>query len=510
MVLCTGTSRIKFVALSRTLAISLLLLIGTTAEVRSQEMLGAVLGNYAGINAIQLNPASMHGSRLWLDIQLAGADISFQNNYMYLSKQEFIFWDLFKPGFILPSHNEEYGTEVRNFYRYTNSNRKNIFLNLRINGPGAMLIWEDHAFGIHSAVRSVSSIRKLPLDVANFMYLGLNYKPQQNINYTTNKRFGLAQMSWFEVGLSYACKVYARGFDRLDAGLSVRKLFGLTGLYAVVDNLDYEVPDDSTIQFNNLDARYGFSLPVDYNTNGTGSSTDPLIAGGGWGFDLGVTYTRLTRTHQKQYFDRLCEQKYEDYLYRIGLSLIDIGGIRFKHRAQTYAIDNRSSYWENVTHLDFETIDHMMDTISFKFYGDPDAASRDDKFTLWLPSAFSVQFDYHYYQNWYINASLIVPFQFSRISVSRPALLAVTPRYEMRWFGASLPLSLYDWYQPRIGLSLRFYILTVGTEKLGSYLGFSNFNGLDFYFTIKIPFEKGVCRQKTSKSCPAYETFTPL
>lgn len=470
-------------------------------------MLGTTIGNYAGINSVQLNPSAMLGSRQWLDIQLAGLDVSLQNNYIYLAKEEFVFWDIFKPGFILPSHDEDYGTEVRNFYRYENSNRKHGFINLRINGPGAMVIWKDHAFGIHSAVRSVTSMRKVPYDLANFLYLGLNYKPQHNINYTSDKRFGMTQMTWFEVGLSYAYKVYGRGFNRLDAGLSVRKLFGLTAVYTVIDDLDYMVLDDSTMQVNNLNARYGFSLPINYSSNSIGTDSDPLVAGGGWGFDLGVTYTRLRRDHQIQYIDRLCEQQYEDYLYRIGVALIDIGGIKFKHRAQSYAIEDQSSYWENLTHFDFQTVNQLMDTISYKFYGDPQSAYQDEKFTLWLPSALSAQFDYHYFNNWYINAALIFPFQMSRVSLARPALLAITPRYESRWFDASLPISLYNWYQMRLGLSLRFYILTVGTEKLGPFLGLSNFNGMDFYFSIKLPLEKGVCGRRQSGSCPAYDDF---
>lgn len=496
--------------LFRIQSILLLFLIASCFSVKSQEMLGTTIGNYAGINSVQLNPSAMHGSRQWLDIQLVGVDLSLQNNYMYLSKQEFVIWDIFKSGFILPSHDEEYGSEVRNFYRYNNSNRKQFFINLRVNGPGAMVIWKDHAFGIHSAVRSVSSIRKLPYDLANFLYLGLNYKPQQNINYQTNKRFGLAHMTWFEVGLSYAYKVYARGFNRLDAGLSIRKLFGLTALYSIIDNIDYIVLDDSTLQVNNLEASYGFSLPIDYGSHSVSSVTDPLVAGGGWGFDLGVTYTRLKRSHQLQYIDRLCEQKYEDYQYRIGVALIDIGGVKFKHRAKAFAIDNRSSYWENLTQYNFITVNQLMDTISYEFYGDSSATYIDDKFTLWLPSALSIQFDYHYTDYWYVNAALIFPFQLSKVSLARPALLALTPRFESRWFDASLPISLYNWYQLRVGLAFRFYFLTIGTEKLGPFLGFSNFNGMDFYLTIKIPLEKGVCGRRVSGSCPAYENFKPL
>ena len=31
--------------------------------------------------------------------------------------------------------------------------------------------------------------------------------------------------------------------------------------------MDYVVPDDSTMIFNNMDAEMGLSLPLDYNTN---------------------------------------------------------------------------------------------------------------------------------------------------------------------------------------------------------------------------------------------------
>ena len=473
-------------------------------------MLGTAVGNYSGVNGIQLNPSAMNSSKSWLDIHLVSGDAFLQNNYIYLSKNEFVIWDVFKPGFELPSHEEDYGTEVRPFYRYDYARRKDFFINIRINGPGAMLVWRDHAFGLHTAARSVSSIRNVPPDLANFMYLGLNYNPQHNINYKTNKRFSVAQMSWMEAGLSYAYKVYGRGFNRIDAGISIRRLFGLAGFYTVVDDLDYVVLDDSTMQINNLQADYAFSLPIDYNSNSNsmGMVTDPLFSGGGWGFDLGVTYTRLKKHHQKQYFDKLCAQQYEDYLYRIGMALIDVGGITFKDRAQKYRIDNQASYWENLNHFDFQTVNQLMDTISYQFYGDPTASYAGDKLTLWLPSALSIQADYHYRNNWYVNGSLIFPVHFSKASLSRPAQLAVTPRYESYWFEANLPVSLYDWYQLRMGLSLRFYILTIGTEKLGTYLGLSNFNGMDIYFSVKVPLKKGTCRSKKgAKSCPAYDKY---
>jgi hypothetical protein len=465
----------------------------------AQTMSGATLDNYAGVNSAQLNPSALHNSRTWLDVQLLGADLFLENNYLYISKSDYKFSNFFKAGYELPMHPEDYGTEERAFYHYTGKNPKDFNIDLRINGPGAMLIWGYHAFGITTAVRSMMSVRNLPYDLANFAYLGLNYRPQHNINYIDNRPFRITGMAWGELGLSYAYTFYARGFDQFSAGLTVKRLFGLGGMYLHANSIDYVVIDDSTINVKNLDATMGMALPVDYETNSV--SMNPLIRGGGFSFDLGVTYKRLARYHQKPYFTKLCSQPYEDYLYRIGVALIDIGGVKYKTNARNYQIDNRSSYWQNVTSIDFRSIDQILDTISYKFYGDTASALTADHFTLWLPSALSIQADYHIRDHWYVNASLIYGFPLSKNAIVRPAELSITPRYETSWFGVSMPVSLYDWYLPRVGLALRIYNLTVGTDKLGGFFSFNNFTGLDFYFTLKLYFNKGSCREKGPKGC---------
>jgi len=480
------------------LALLFLPLIGII-PVSGQEMLGTTLGNYSGVNGAQLNPSALHNAKTYLDVQFLGADAFIQNYFLFIDKKDYRFSNFFKAGYEWPTHPEDYGTEERMFYYYKNSRPKNIFINLRINGPGAMLIWKRHAFAIHTGVRSVLSFHNLPYDLANFTYLGLNYRPQQNINYIDNKPFRISGMAWGEIGISYACNVYQRGFDKLSAGISVKRLFGITGMYLNSRQLDYIVIDDSTVNVRNLDAEIGMALPVSYESNSL--NMDNLFKGGGFSFDLGVTYTRLIKMHQTEYFTTFCAQPYEDYLFRIGVALIDIGAVRFKTNSRKYAIDNRGSYWENLTSYNFSNIGQLMDTISYKFYGDSSAALVGEKFTLWLPSALSIQFDYHLMRNWYVNASLIYGFNFSMNSLARPSQLSITPRYETRWFEASLPISFYDWYLTRIGLALRFYGFTIGTEKLGGFFNLNDFTGLDLYFSIKLFFNKGVCHLKGPKGC---------
>ncbi len=464
-----------------------------------QSMYGTTLGNYAGVNSLQLNPAALHNSKVYLDIQLVGMDLFVQNNYLNISSSEYRLSNFFKAGYQWPTHTEEYSVEERLFYHTDNTQLKTAFVQSRINGPGAMLLWGRHAFALTTSIRSMVSLRNVPYELANFAWLGLKYSPQHNINYHDQIPVRGAGIVWAEIGLSYANTFYARGFNLLSAGITIKRLMGFGGFYLHIKDLDYTVPDDSTINIKNMDAEMAFALPLNYQTNGL--NTDKLLKGGGFGFDVGITYQRLLYYHQDQYFNSLCAQPYEDYLYRIGVALIDIGGIRFNNNAVKMQIANRNSNWEEVNHLSFKNLNQFLDTLSYKFYGDTVSAYAADKFTMWLPSALSVQFDYHVAKSWYINSSLIYGFPVSKGAIVRPAELSVTPRFETNLFEVNLPVSLYDWTQPRVGLALRVYSITVGTEKLGSFFHFSNFTGLDFYFSVKLFFNKGNCRLKGPVHC---------
>lgn len=421
-----------------------------------------------------------------------------------MSKYDYRFSNFFKAGYQWPMHDEYYGTEQRIFYHYSNERAKNAFVQTRLDGPGAMLIWGHHAFALTTAFRTIASLDNVPYELANFMYLGLNYRPQHNIRYVDYGPIRGSGMSWGEIGLSYSNTFYARGFDVLSAGISVRRLLGLGGMYVNIKEMDYIVPNDSSVDIRNFDGELGLSLPVDYTTNTV--NTSPLIKGGGFGFDVGVTYTRLAQYHQNQYFNSLCAATYEDYIYRVGVALIDIGGIRFNKNASKMHIDNRSSYWENVTSMDFSTIHQLMDTISYQFYGDTTSAWAGDKFTLWLPSALSVQFDYHLQREWYVNASLIYGLPIGTGSIARPAELSITPRYETKWFEASMPVSFYNWQLVRLGLAARIYGVTIGTDKLGGFFHMNDFTGLDFYISFKMFFSKGNCRNKGPEHCGSIES----
>jgi len=481
--------------------LSFFILLGSLSgnPVYSQEMLGTSLGNYSGVYGLNLNPSSIALSKPYLDINLIGMDVFLQNNFLYMDKHEYKLSNFFGSGFVLPSHAEEYGTEVRNFYIYKNRNVRDLYLQLRVEGPGAMLVYGNQAFALTTGFRSVISGKNIPYELANFTYLGLNYIPQQNINYKDNRPFKFGELTWAEVGLSYAYTFKARNLEKFTAGITIRRLFGYSGMYAKVKSVDYIVPNDSTISVHNMNADIGFSAPINYEQNGVWN--DKVFTGHGFSGDIGFTYTRLSGIYSEDYFTTLCSQQYNDYLYRLGVALVDIGAIRFNTHAAKYSIDNKSSYWDDVDIFHYKTIQQLMDTVSYQFYGNNNSSYRGSSFYMWLPSALSVQFDYHYLKHWYVNACFIYGFDLSPASVSRPAEIDITPRYETRGLEVNFPVSLYDWNKLRVGLSLRYYYLTIGTEKLGEFFRISNFTGLDFYFALHFFIDKGDCPKTKQKGC---------
>jgi hypothetical protein len=60
---------------------------------------------------------------------------------------------------------------------------------------------------------------------------------------------------------------------------------------------------------------------------------------------------------------------------------------------------------------------------------------------------------------------------------------SITPRYETKWFEASIPVSLiyYGNWRARLGLAVRAGYFIFGGDALGGLLGLRNMEGADFY-----------------------------
>lgn len=336
----------------------------------------------------------------------------------------------------------------------------NAYANFRLNGPSVMLNKGPHAFAIFDAARTAVSYRKI--DITN----------TSGRDYNAYKVAGLA---WGEFGVSYAYQF--KRFERnvWSGGITLKALGGAGGAY-----------------FANTGSSIDFSGAMANSLSNIGGG---MGAGKGFGMDIGVTYEKKVRPVNLLTFQKLCQQKFQDYVYKVGISLIDIGNIRFtKNMSGTHFNQNITGSLHGI--IDSSTYDMVTDT-NLQNYA---SSLSKDKFSMNLPTAVCIQFDYHYYKNWYFNGTFVQGLNITNNFVRRPTMIAFTPRFEKRWLEVNMPLSVSDMKYWRLGLSLRLWNFTIGSDNLLGSMGVGSKAGFDIYTSIKINFAKGRCGRKHSVS----------
>jgi len=448
----------------------------------SQNRLGLSTGDFAGVNGVVINPSSSVNSKYYIDIQLAGAGVSTKNNYIFYKKDLRTLNDIISKSptfsyFIDSLAN----TRERYFGENFNKKLKGGYFNARVFGPSFMMNKGNYSYGFFSGVRSSIMMKNSSYDVTKFLYELFDYPELHNINFKNEIDMHYEVLNFAELGLNYSQNIYAGNFERVDVGINLKYLKPHSGTKIYVDKLDYVVPDDSTLVVFKGDGDLRFSAPVNYDNNNYKHA--PFFKGYGLGADLGITYTK------SEYFQRntLPEKRYrldkkDNYKYRIGFSVLDLGYVSFNKRAQSHEYRNFSTFWRGIDEIEYENINASIDTINAHF--NPPSKSGNS-FTMLLPTALSLQFDYHYFNNWYLNSVLMYNINKKANGYNRPHYLSFMPRYENAHMGIGIPFSLYDFKQPQVGFNFRFYFLNIGTSNLSYYLGMSDISDMDIYFSIK-------------------------
>jgi len=455
---------------------------------QAQETAGTGNGIFSGLDALYKNPASVSGTGVYLDFQLFNAGVYFQNNYFYISKDEYKFTRFFDKNPQFPKHGHDSSYLV---YSTNNIDNKNAYINTHIALPS--FLYTDGKFVIYLTTnnRFSASMNNVPYHIANFAYYGWSYKPQQKKRYISGN-YRLDGLAWNEIGLGTSYIIRDKRYDFLSAGISIKRLFGYAGFYYNNSYSDYEVISDDSLQVNHLTAKYGYALPLDYNNKDVNVSPD--ILGYGWSADIGFTYKRKENTYSQQYNKKACLQKGIKYKYSIGVSLLDIGRIKFTKKVRELSIKDKSTQWNDVNSFDFHSINSIDSVFLVRFYQHQPLPDRKKYFSIGLPSAVSIQFDYHFYKGLYFNITTFKSIPFGKQYVERLSLISLTPRYESMFFEVNLPVTLYEHSPPQIGLSLRIWNFTIGSDKISGFFSHQNFTGLDLYCSLKFTLFKSNCK----------------
>lgn len=439
----------------------------------SQEQLGMRLERYAGIYSAALNPANTAFNPNNWEVSIFSIDGFFENSYAFLQNTSLqnALRNSDKIVSVSDTSGENPPPRDAIFLDYYDAKRKMRGVEqARVGGPSfSFRFIENNVIGLVTAVRSNVSAYKIPEVLA---YRTISDVPlNQTIEIAPSGGQGMA---WGEIGVHYSRR--NTDSDIYTAfGVTPKWLFGMEGMYArsQSDLLYTDLPADS-VSFGNAD--WNYALTTGNFTDNT-DSVGLKIQGGGFGIDFGFVWAMPAGDGDTD----------EDYDWRLGVSLLDAGFMRFGKSAEKHRIEFDSTI--AVSNSDFPPADDPHDLIhdaSQAFLGDSTASLQARSFTMGLPTALSVQLDVMVAPQFYVSGLIVQRVKLMKYSLQRPSTMAVIPRFEHRWFSFSLPLVLNDWQSLRIGVAARLGFLYLGSDNLGSFFTKKELTGGDFYVGLKI------------------------
>ena len=454
--------------LKRITSLCLFFSLATFLKSNAQEQLGLRLDNYAGVNAITLNPAANATNPLKWDINLAGIGAWVNSNIGYIEKAN-VPKALNNSNSIAPNPalNILYKGSATLFYNIKDRGTYGFSVGGRIMGPSVSVnLKNGHSFGIFTGARTMVTSHNLPYLVNPVEFNKINYNVPFKID-----PFKVAGLTWSEIGINYAYQFDTDTEGGLTLGANVKYMQGFQGFFLNNYKGTTAVQNDKkTFRIDAINATTGFTTDYD---------TQPLHQNGrGLGFDIGVVL-KTDGGNDKP------------YTWRFGASLLDLGNMTITGSAEVHAFNTSEAF--QLKSMDFDSLNGAVNPRMALIGKVDEKISTGNKnmdvgntFVMGLPSALQLQADYAFSNNLFVNALVIQRFHINEVALERENLLAVTPRYESRWLGASMPISVTNMQQMRVGLNARLAFLSFGTDHLFSWIGNGKLDGTDFYVALKV------------------------
>lgn len=441
----------------------------------AQEQIGIAHSNYAGTDAVAFNPARMAGQWPYMDIRFVGADVFAWNNLVALSGNDRSLFGEIRNGIQGTPNN---ALTVRESLSRSN---KKALVNLGVEAPAITLSLGRGTIGVGLRTRSFVSITDVSPELGRFIYNGLGFEPQRNVRYDEGGPRVLAS-AWSEAALSYAHIIRAQGFGMLSMGATARYMMGHGGAALALHEFGYTLSDPSRLEVHAVSGAYGLAMP------------GPNV-GRGFGGDLGVVYERTIDEadgYMPHRSARGCTPL--PYRYRIGLSVLDLGGIRYQDAVAgsfstgAIVIPDHNEVAVNGQ----EDLDSLFSTVTTH---EPTSDLR-----IGSPTAIALQYDQRIQHQVYVALAAVQQVSSpTGFRLRRTNQISITPRFESRYVEVALPVVVreYDLRRPGLGFMLRSHSIIIGTDNILPLVGKRDVYSADVYFRIKWTFFRGpFCKGK--------------
>ena len=492
----------------------------------SQEFLGLRQSNYSGIMGSNLNPASIADSRYKFDLLVFGLYAGAHNNHMQFNASKMPFWwyrsfnnvdyaesdDWLNNGDLGKIVSVDSADSFRNrglgqFFEIRNNNdRRSAFINAEVDVLNFMITLDrKRAIGFQIRNRTLMNVDDASPELIRLSTNDFDFPNLFDVQIEDGK-INLSMNSWIEYNLNYAQILTDQNEHFMKIGGKLKFLQGVGSFYLHANDLNLNIKDDTTSNslYGNFDYGYSENLGGFVESENSGEefsagSLGELNSKLGVGVDVGVVYE--WRPDWKKYkYDMdgetdLWMRDKNKYKLRVGMAINDIGGMTYDKGGLS------NNFTLNVGVFDLQkfdntqgfrsldsTLQNFADSSFIKFKTDD-----DQKFYMNLPTHANIDVDYHIWKNFYanFNSRINLIFKTDENAVHYPSSFAVTPRFDHKRWGVSLPLSYNGVAGFRTGLALRLgSIFSIGTGDIKPLIAPKKdmtIRGVDVFFTIRVP-----------------------
>jgi hypothetical protein len=448
--------------------IGALLLGMLSPTLKAQDFVGFNSHPYAGVSAIDVNPASIAGTVYKADINVVGADVLANNNYLKFNPKAFFKWN---------PDNKEKSVEIdptgvlSNTYVHTKVQLPSFMLDLNYNDAVAFT-WQ---------VRGYAQIENAGKELTKLAYEDFDYTNYHNNTYKLSD-MSIRMLNWSEIGLGYAHVFYLNGGNRVKVGTRLKYLVGLNALYMETNDISYLFQNDHVVNVDGS-VMYAHSDNIDENIGFNPS-------GSGFGFDLGVKYS-----HNNQFI--------------LGASLLDFGGIKYTRAAESTNFTINQQNWD----LNLENVDNVADFDAIIAQRGVATTSAAD-FKVGLPTTLSLQatanlwesgdFEGGGYQNLYVNVITYLDLSSMNsgkdVTMKPVNMTSATFGFVSIPIGAGIPVSFGKATGFNVGAFVRLGPFVMGSRNFVTSLFAKEVRDANVYAALKIPLLKP--KPKIVQGCP--------
>ncbi|MGS2726704.1 DUF5723 family protein [Psychroserpens sp. BH13MA-6] len=426
----------------------------------AQNYFGYLSDNYSGINSATLNPANITGSKFRTEINLGSANGSINNDY-----------------FVTDFGNVFDGSDI-NTDQFIAAENNNFAISSDVLLPSFMFnLSPKHSIGIILRARAYLNINEIKGEL--FDAFEDDFDSANDFSLTEDE-FTSTFHAWGEIGLVYARTLIDNDQHYLKGGVTLKYLQGAGNAYLKGTNLsvdfdaDGSTPDVGTITTTGL-IEYGSSQGVSVNEDDSDFNIEK--GSNGLGADLGFIYEWRPEPTEIDNASR------SNYKLKVGLSITDIGSISYdKAEANRYDITGSV---DEITYESQESIEDKLNNLYTQI-------GSEDFTKVKLPTALHLTLDYNLDTQFFVNLrtdlSLRNATELNTNKIDNSVI--VTPRFERKWFGCYIPLSVTDYSGFNAGFGFRAGPLFLGSNSILTNVMSSESKAVNVYAGLKIPIYK--------------------